>query len=502
MSITVATTLLLIAYMALILFFVIKGALKTKSLADFALGQGSSPLIVGLSLAASVTSAATFIINPGFVAMFGWSAFLGMSIVLPLGLFLSLIVMSKSFLKYGNSIKALTLAQWIGKRYDSVAYSRIIGFLSLLLITFIVLITVALVNVIAPALGASKLYVLIGLVVFVFGYMTVGGANTMLYSNAFQAMLMLVVAIIMIFSGWSYFSDGLDEFWNKLSSIDPLLVENYNSKSPLFRDFFEVVFCNFIIGIAIVCQPHIITKSLMLKSVKDVNKYLVIAIVLEIIFFSVLFAGFYARLLMPDLTVDGIPLMMDQIVSQYVLHEFSVGVGILVIFGLLAAGVSSLEGLIQSLSTTITNDIILSFTKKEISEKVKRNINTIVILVLAVVSGLFSYNQLVDPNLSVGIFAQNGVYAFFSSAFIPIIFGIFLKKVPKIAPMAATITAVVVYFGIYYGELSFYTTGTIRNPAVAGTYAILSSAIVGLLVLFINRFLSKNKRNNLQEVQK
>lgn len=487
--------------MALILFFVIKGALKTKSLADFALGQGFSPLVVGLSLAASVTSAATLIINPGFVAMFGWSAFLAMSVVLPLGLFLSLIIMSKSFLKYGTSIKALTLAQWIGKRYDSVTYSRIIAFLSLLLITFIVLITVALVNIIAPALGASKLYVLIGLVVFVFGYMTVGGANSMIYTNAFQAILVLVVAFIMIFSGWSYLSEGLEEFWNKLSAIDPLLIENYNPESPIFRDAFEVIFCNFIIGIAIVCQPHIITKSMMLKSINDINKYLIIAITLEIVFFSVLFAGFYARLLMPDLVVDGSPLLLDQIIPQYVLQEFSVGVGILVIFGLLAAGVSTLEGLIQSLSTTITNDIILSFIKNEVTERVKRNINTLVIVILAIVSGFISYNQLINPNLSVGIFAQNGVYAFFSAAFTPIIFGIFLKKVPRIAPITATLVAVIIYFGTYYGEWSFYTTGTVRNPAVAGTYAILSSVSVGLIILFINGYLTKNNDKVIRGIQ-
>ena len=132
MNISLVTTILLILYMVLVLFFVIKGALRTKSLQDYAVGTGFSPVFVGLSLAASVTSAATFIINPGFVAIYGWSGFVAMSIVLPIGLFLSLIVMTKSFQKIGTTSKALTLAQWIGNRFNSKIHSRIIAFLSLL----------------------------------------------------------------------------------------------------------------------------------------------------------------------------------------------------------------------------------------------------------------------------------------------------------------------------------------------------------------------------------
>src|SRR5690606_26990985 len=162
MSISLVTSVLLVLYMALILFFVIRGAVRTKSLEDFAVGTGSSPVVVGLSLAASVTSAATFIINPGFVAVYGWSAFFAMSFVMPLGLFLSLIIMTKGFQKIGQTTKALTLAQWIGNRFNNKLHSRIIAFLSLLLITFIVLICVGVVKILSNALGASELYVLLG----------------------------------------------------------------------------------------------------------------------------------------------------------------------------------------------------------------------------------------------------------------------------------------------------------------------------------------------------
>jgi len=485
MNISLVTTILLILYMGLVLFFVIKGALRTKSLQDYAVGTGFSPVFVGLSLAASVTSAATFIINPGFVAVYGWSAFLAMSIVLPIGLFLSLIVMTKSFQKIGTTSKALTLAQWIGNRFNSKVHSRIIAFLSLLLITFIVLICVGIVKVLASALGASELYVLIGLVVFVFGYTMFGGANSMIKNNAIQAIMISVVAVILLFSGYQYFDSGLAGFWNQVRAIDPLLTETYNPESPLFRDFFEVVVCNFIIGIAIVCQPHIITRSLMLRSEKDTNKYLLTSVLVLILFFSVLFVGLYARLQMPDLMQDGVAVTLDSIVSVYVVNQFSPYLGVIVIFGLMAAGLSTLEGLVQSVSTTITNDIVLPLSKRDFSENKKKNINRFVIVILAVITIVMSYDQLVNPNLSVGIFAQNGVYMFFSAAFVPVLFGIYLKNVNSRAPLFATLTAVVVYVAVYYGGLTPYTSGQVRNPAVAGALAIVASFLVGVLSYLI-----------------
>jgi sodium/pantothenate symporter len=82
--------------------------------------------------------------------------------------------------------------------------------------------------------------------------MMFGGANTMIYTNAVQAVLMLIVAVMMLGSGWQYFSTGVSGFWQQLAAIDPKLIVPFNSASPLFRDWFEVIFCNLFVGVAIV----------------------------------------------------------------------------------------------------------------------------------------------------------------------------------------------------------------------------------------------------------
>lgn len=488
-----ASAILIALYAGIILFFVIRGAMRTRSMADYAVGTIQfTPTVVGLSLAASITSAATFIINPGFIALYGLSGILAFGLVMPLGLFISLIVLTKSFRKHGQTVKALTMAQWIGKRYGSQGYAIFFGFLSLLLITFIVLILVGMTKVMSQALNIAELPVLIGLVVFVFGYMMFGGANSMVYTNTIQAILMLLVAVIMLSSGWEHFSQGVHGFLDKLAAIDPQLITPTNPSSYLFRDYFEIVFCSFIVGVAIVCQPHIITKSLLLRDERDVNRYLVVAILAEALFFAVVFVGLYARLRFPDLTLNGQAIPMDGLVSAYVVQEFPVYIGLLVILGLLSAGLSTLEGLIQSVPTSITSDIIDPLFSQYLGageEREKRLIviNKTVITLVGIISAWLSYDQLVNPSLSVGIFAQNGVYAYFSAAFVPVLLGIFGRQVPLIAPVAASITAISVHFLIYYGRLTPYMQDAVRNPAVAATLAILASLAVGLSLYWLKR---------------
>lgn len=468
--------------MAITLVIVFRGAIKVKSLADYAVGNVTfSPVAVGLALAASMTSAATFIINPGFIALYGLSGVISYGIVMPIGALISLVVLSKGFRRYGQNVKALSLAQWMGSRYQSKNYAFFFAVLALLLITFIVLINVGLTQILSKALDVSAVSVLWGIILFVFGYMMFGGANSMVYTNMIQAILMLIVAFILLGSGYEHFSEGIHGFLAKLEAIDPVLVQPTNSQSVLFRDWFEIGFAQFMIGIAVVCQPHIITKALLLKDEKDVNRFLTVAVVVELIFFTVVFTGLYARLMFPDLMLNGVAIKTDAILSNYVVAEFPVWMGLIVVLGLISAGISTLEGLIQSLSTTISNDLLPVFFPSLVlkSDKNRVALNRIVIVALAVVSGYFSYQQLLAPNLSVAIFAQNGVYAYFAAAFVPVLFGMFLPKAGLKVVAPASLIALLVHFGVYYAALTPWMQANVKNPAIPAALAISASLLTG-----------------------
>ncbi|MCC6548759.1 MAG: sodium:solute symporter [Ignavibacteriaceae bacterium] len=494
-SLVMVTRIVLALYAALTIVLVIRGAKKIKNMQDYAVGSIIfSPYAVGLALAASMTSAATFIINPGLITYYGISGFISYGIVLPVASMTSLIFLTKSFRRHGTTVKALSMAQWMGTRYNSGGYGLFFAFTSLLLITFIVLICVGLTKVLSKALNLDELAVLIGIAVFIFGYMMFGGANSMVYTNTIQALLMLVVAFILLGSGYEHFSEGVKGFLRKLEAVDANLITLTNPGSFLFRDYFEIIGSQLVIGVAIVCQPHIITKSLLLKSDKDVNRYLTTGVIVQTLFFLVVFAGLYARLSFPDLQINGTVLRPDGVIPAYVVSEFPVYVGIIVILGLMSAGISTLEGLIQSLATTITSDIIKPIFLKNREDGTASNIlfiNKMVIAALGIAAVYLSYDQLVNPNVSVAIFAQNGVYAYFSAAFLPILLGMFARNINRAVPVAASITALTVHFSMFYMNLPVpFTLATGQNPGVSAAVAILSSAAIAGVVYIIS---GKNK---------
>lgn len=473
--------ILLAVYAVVILYFVVRGARKNTSIKDYAVGNLGFPAwVVGLSLAASMTSAATFIINPGFIALYGLSGVISFAVVLPIAAFISLIVFTKGFVKQGNAVKATTMAQWIGKRYKSKTYAFFFGIIALLLITFIVLINVGLTQVISKSLNADPFYVLMAITIFVFGYMMFGGANSMVYTNTIQAIIMCVVALILIGSGYHYFSEGITGFIDKLNAIDPNLTKPTNASSFLFRDYFEIIVAQVVIGVAIVCQPHIITKSLLLKDPSKINTYLFSGISFMIIFFLVVVVGLYARISFPDFMVNDEKLRMDEIIPTYVVTKFSVGIGLVIVVGLISAGLSTLESLIQSLSITITSDIINPLFKNKYNKNTIA-INKGVIIVLGLISFLLSWQQIQNPNVSVAIFAQNGVYAYFAAAFVPVLFGTFLKNVSTRSVFIASITAIVVHFGVYYGRITPYMQEPVNNPGVSAAIGIVCSVLVGYI---------------------
>jgi SSS family solute:Na+ symporter/sodium/pantothenate symporter len=101
-------------------------------------------------------------------------------------------------------------------------------------------------------------------------------------------------------------------------------------------------------------------------------------------------------------------------------------------------------------------------------------VGRIFLIVLAPITLLLSWRQIVAPSLSVAIFAQNGIYALFAATFAPVLFGIFSRRATAPLVFGAAVTALVVHFGMYYGGITQYH----NNPAVPATCALAISTLV------------------------
>jgi len=463
--------LAVVAYFIVTAAIAIRGARRTQSLSTYAVGGRDIPaVVVGLSLAAQLTSVATFVVNPGLVYAFGVTVLFGYGLSAALGITLGLAFFSSRFRRHGARVQALTVPQWIGARYESMPLRAIFAVLSLALVTFATLIVVALSVVLSRLLGPSPETVAVALVVIVVGGVMIGGATGHAWTNAVQASVMLVVAVMMIGVGLPLVGaePGIGA---RLAAIDPNLVGVVNPSSPYFRNVFEVFLCNFLVGLAIVCQPHIMSKALYLRDDRQVRWYLGTAIAAGIVFTSVLITGIWARLTLVDAVA------IDRAIPTWIGTQFPGGLQVLVTIGLLCAGLSTLEGILLALSATFSADFYPLLARAR-SEGAAWRAGRIGLGVVAIATiGLVIWQLEHPTGGTVAIFAQYGVYLLFSASFLPLACGMFVPRAGRGLVTASVVTAIAVYAAVAV----FRVTPLHNNPAFLATAAIVAGwVVVGL----------------------
>ncbi|MCA9608762.1 MAG: sodium:solute symporter family protein [Myxococcales bacterium] len=468
------------AYILLTTVLALRGMKKTKDFSGFALGNGDlGPVIVGITLAASIASTATFVINPGFVYTHGVSALMHLGIAASLGVIVALVVFSKGFRALGKESAALTLPHWIGARFGLPHMRTYFALLNLLLaVSFVVLIVKGSALVMQHTLGLGYVASVVVIVVFVFSYILLGGTYAHVYTNAFQGALMVVVALVIVGSGLYLLGDGVGPFFDRLAEQDAQLVAPVNEASPLFGSWWDVFVCGFVVGAGLTCQPHILTKSLYLSNEKDLRRFLVVASIIGVVFAAVLVAGLYARIRFPGIEVQ------DTVMPIYLTRAFGPVTGVLISVALLAAGMSTLDGLLVGASTIAANDLVLGklgdrFFEKETAkdrQKIALSASRWILVVMGLVSGALA----LDPPDLVGIFAQVGVYGLVSASLAPVALGVLVKDLDSRAVFAAAIVGPLVHFTHYL--VSVYGFDTFVNPASTATEGVLASfAVLGVL---------------------
>ncbi len=469
------------------------GQKRTTSFESYAVGdRAMHPFVAGMALAASMTSTATLVINPGIVYAYGVSAVLGYGVAAGLGLTFGIILFSKAFRRRGGEAGLLTVPQWIGRRWADERLTLFYALVNLFLVAMVVLICYAMAGLLLATLGLDKLVpgwgfevALAGLVIFVFAYVFVGGTFAHAYTNTFQGVLMLGVAVLLVGSGVHLFDGHLLE---RLAAIDPNLATMVNPGSLLFRNLFEVFGANALIGVALALQPHFLIKALYVKDDRDVNRYLALAVGCGALFTTVLLCGLYARI---EHSADVAAFMarthlgIDGVMPAYIVSTFPPVVQSLVSVAILAAGMSTLDGILVALSAIVANDVVLVIRRLrghagDGDSAFAFRVGRWTLLGLGGVSFALALVQHHTTKLSIAIFAQEGVYALLVATFVPLLFGLFGRGLSKKAVVTASLVALAVHFGFRYGGWTLLSAADGTNPGLTAAYALIASTAVAL----------------------
>ncbi len=440
------TWALLAIYATLTAALALRASRGSADASTFAVGSGDMhPVVAGLTLGACLASSATFAILPGFVYADGLAALAGLTLPLIAGVATGLVVLAPRFQTVGAAVGALTVPHWIGARYRSPGLRRLFAGLQVLLLAYLVLIAVGCAYVTSAALGVPYPVAVVGIVVFVFGYTALGGATAHAWTNTAQGAVMLVVALLITGSGlqmWPEVAASLSQTaWTA-------------PDSALFSTPLEVWGVPFAMGFALTTQPHLLSKALYVKGRRRLWQTLGLGVATYAVLSLVLLAGAYARVTLPA----GVP--QDQVMAQYLATAFPWPVvGSVVTVAILAASMSTMDGLLVALSASVGNDLLpgRGTTAARLA-----------LLGLAVATIAAALN----PPALVLIAGQIGVYGLVVASAGPLLAGLYRRGELPAGPAAASaLLGLAVHLGL---------SAVVANPGVAACAGLA----VGLPIAF------------------
>ncbi len=459
------------------------GHRRTRGFGSFALGnRAMHPLIVGITLAASTASAATFIVNPGFIYVDGFSAWFHLVPGLVIGLTSMLFILSPRFRRLGEASGALTLPDWIGKRYGSRGFALYFSVLSLLSFAFVVLLVGGISIVMQQLLEVSNQEALAITLIFVTGYVFVGGTYAHVLTNLLQGSLMIGVALLVLGScAWVLLGSDV---WllDALAEKDRGLVALVNRDGQLFSDVFSIYVAGFVIGAILACQPHILTKALYVDSDRDVRRYLWIFAGVFILFALLVSVGFVAHLVVPEAALldpaTG-AFRQDLVMTAYLQTLFPPWMFTVIAVVLLAAAMSTLDGLLVSLATITANDLFLNLLPPATRERLPKEkrmrlamwAGHAVLLLIAVAA--FFIN--LSPPRLLGIFGQVGVYGLAAALAPALLAGVLFERPVLRLASTLSLAALAVHFLLYWRGGQWFANVDINfgNPGVTAAIAAL-----------------------------
>jgi SSS family solute:Na+ symporter len=274
-------------YVAITLYLAYLGWKKTKSHEDFLIaGRKVNPLIIGLSYGATFISTSAIVGFGGVAAQLGegliWLTVLNISI----GILLAFILYGKRARTIGQSLKAMTFPELVGKRFNSnfVQYaSSIIILLSMPLYASAVLIGGA--RFIEEILQVPYEYALLGFAIITAAYVITGGILAVMYTDAFQGAIMMfgmTAILVLTLATLGGVFDANQALTNLPSQVPSSSTAALASRgwtgwasmpdlgSPIWYQMVTTIILG--VGIGVLAQPQLVVRFMTAKNNKSLNR--------------------------------------------------------------------------------------------------------------------------------------------------------------------------------------------------------------------------------------
>jgi Na+/proline symporter len=437
----------MIFYIGAMLVFGVVASRRVKDADDFATARSSyGPMLLALAFASTAASGATFLGVPGLTYTYGvsilWIAFL-----YPLGIYIGVLICQRSIGRYGNESGARSIPEYLGERYQSEGLRISAAVLSLLLLFYLAGQLVAGLVMFEMMLGLSQAWALGITAVVLLAYVTMGGAHADILTDGAQGFLMVLLALaIAVFFFTGYGAGELDNLLESLKQQDPQLLQNFNPSNAITASpwsYISLVIAHIPLGLL----PHIGNKLWALKDERSRTRFLILALIFGMILPAMALGGASARAILGDDLLAGgantaLPALFIELLPAWLAALLGVGV--------LAAIMSTADGLLISTSQVFANDIYrrsiaprfhADQSESQLDRKVLVISRTVTVLTLvgAIILGWF----VMDMNITLLVWA--GVGGFTAALMGPLVLGSLWNGISRAGALA----------GFWGGAISF-----------------------------------------------
>jgi len=412
--------------------------------------------IGGATMAATHTSAGTFIGTIGVIYSVGWS-FGWVLITIPLAYWFMVAVLAPRF----TAVKELTLPAFLQRRYQSRS-ARGVGGVIILIATVVYIQA----QIVAGGLVANVVFgiePLTGMIIFtiiLLIYTLVGGMLAVVYTDFLQMIIMVVGTVVSVPLALMHF-DGLSDLISKVEFIKPLTFSWDGFPTVLLITLSLAFF------LGSVATPEKVIRLYAMKDMKTIRRGILLAVIVVTgINLLVFILALAAMVLFPNLPTGDLAM---PIIAKAVLPTF---VGTIMLAAITSAMMSTVDSLLLVAGSALSEDIYQNVIDKKASQKKRLRVARIGILIvgivplISIISG-FAEGELIQ--FIVILFTAIMAAGFFT----PVVGGILWKRATKQGAIASMIGGVV-------------TTGLWKAYGDPLIYPVLPGFIVSILcyVLF------------------
>ncbi len=399
MTIKIIITLL---YLGVIFYLGFKGWQSTKKSTDYMLaGRQMNPFVMAMSYGATFVSTSAIIGFGGAAGLFGFSLLWLTLATIVVGVFIAMVFFGRKTRRMGLALGSHTFPELLGRRYQS---RFIQGFAGLIIFLFIPVYAAAVLIGISRMLEISFSipyeYALIAITVILAVYVITGGMKAVMYTDAFQGMIMALMMIILLVSAYSMLG-GITEAHQTLTDMVSLVpaklqkggLIGWTQGAEFGTPIWLVIYTTIVygVGIGVLAQPQLCVRFMTVPSDRELNRAVLYGGIFIPLMTGVAFlvgalsnAVFYQSSGKISIAVAGGN--MDKIIPMYIENMMPPWFSAVFLLAMFAAGMSTLSSQYHVGGTSLGRDFCERFIKVSGIKSVKvTQIGVAVTLIAAII---------------------------------------------------------------------------------------------------------------------